>query len=365
MRIFKNTVWIKSFLLLNISLYYWKVLNTILTMAITSWYNKVDRSTVEKKSVPQDGNTDQSIRPKSIQDYVGQSQMKKQLKVAIESAKIRQSPLEHILYYGPPGLGKTTISLIIAQEMWSSMKHTSGPAVEKQSDIISILTGIQPGDILFVDEIHRLRPVVEEILYSAMEDFKIDIILWTGPGATSVRMDIPPFTLVWATTKLSKLSNPLRDRFGNIFKLDLYTESELHHIASRTAKLYEISMWHDLLQAIAKRSRGTPRITNRIVKIVRDYVTTGRNVDTMSSIDALFDDLGIDHLGLDHLDRKLLSHLHSSFGWGPVGINTLASVIGEEESTIEDVIEPFLLQTGLIERTPRWRKITPKWISLI
>lgn len=303
---------------------------------------------------------EQSLRPKMLDEYVGQEALKKQLTVAIQSAKIRWESLEHILFYGPPGLGKTTLSMIIAHEMWWQIKHTSGPAIDKQSDIISILTGLQEGDILFIDEIHRLKPVIEETLYGAMEDYKIDIILGTGPWATSVRMDLPRFTLVGATTRLSAVSNPLRDRFGNVMKLDMYTQDDLGRIASRTSKILECHMTPDVTVCVAKRSRGTPRVTNRLVKILRDYMTIWHSVSNEHEAESIFAELGIDDLWLDEMDRKLLKHMRESFAGWPVGINTLASVLWEEESTIEDVIEPYLLKIGLIERTPRGRKLTPK-----
>ncbi|MBP9779432.1 Holliday junction branch migration DNA helicase RuvB [Candidatus Gracilibacteria bacterium] len=302
-----------------------------------------------------------SLRPRSLAEYVGQETMKSHLRVAIESARIRKSPLEHILFYGPPGLGKTTISTIIAHEMGASIKHTSGPAIEKQADIISLLTSLMEGEVLFIDEIHRLRPQIEEILYSAMEDYRVDIMIGSGTGATSVRMDIPRFTLIGATTKLSSLSSPLRDRFGNVLKLDLYNESELAKIVGRSFGIMGFSgMSDDALLSIASRSRGTPRIANRYVKILRDYATIGKDIESKKECEAIFENFGVDNYGLDMLDRKLLTHLRDTFGGRPVGLSTLAQVIGEEVPTIEDVVEPYLLQIGFIERTPRGRQITKK-----
>lgn len=302
-----------------------------------------------------------SLRPRTLDEYIGQREMKTHLRVAIESARIRKTPLEHILFYGPPGLGKTTISTIIAHEMWASIKHTSGPAIEKQADIISLLTSLTEWEILFIDEIHRLRPPIEEILYSAMEDYTIDIMIGSGTGATSVRMDIPRFTLVGATTKLSNLSSPLRDRFGNVMKLDFYDTAELSEIIKRS---FHILGYKDLsretLETVALRSRGTPRIANRYVKILRDYATIGKDISSEGECEKIFEGFGVDALGLDTLDRKLLTHLCDTFSSRPVGLSTLAQVIGEEVATIEDVVEPYLLQIGLIERTPRGRQITKK-----
>ncbi len=307
-----------------------------------------------------------SLRPKTLEDYVGQSAMKEHLKIAIQSAKIRWEALEHILFYGPPGLGKTTISTIIASEMGSAIKSTSGPAIEKQSDLISILTSLMEWEILFIDEIHRLRPQIEEILYSAMEDFQIDIMIGSGTGATSVKMDIPKFTLIGATTKLSSLSHPLRDRFGNVMKLDFYNEEDMAQIIGRSFHILQCeSMTDGAIQAIAKRSRWTPRIANRYVKIIRDYATVGDVIETESDCEKVFEKFGVDTYGLDVLDKKILSHLGNSGPNRAIGLSTLASLIGEEVSTIEDVVEPYLLQIGFIERTPRGRKITPKWMQYL
>lgn len=307
---------------------------------------------------------DFSLRPKKLDEYIGQKQMKAHLKVAIESAKIRKTPLEHILFYGPPGLGKTTISHIIATEMSAQIKSTSGPAIEKQSDIISILTSLQEGDVLFIDEIHRLRAQIEEILYSAMEDFQIDIMIGSGTGATSVKMDIPKFTLIGATTKLSSLSHPLRDRFGNIMKLDFYENDDLEKIISRSFQLMDFeNLSKDAIHSIALRSRGTPRIANRYVKIIRDYAIIGHKLETKNDIEMIFEKFGVDIYGLDTLDKKLLSHLAETGTPRAIGLSTLASLIGEEISTIEDIVEPYLLQIGFIERTPRGRQITAKGLE--
>ncbi|MDP5039122.1 MAG: Holliday junction branch migration DNA helicase RuvB [Candidatus Gracilibacteria bacterium] len=299
-----------------------------------------------------------SLRPKTIGDYVGQTQLKKHLGVSIASAKMRKATLEHILFYGPPGLGKTTLCNIIANEMQANIKTTSGPAIEKQADLVSILSNLESGDILFIDEIHRLRPQIEEVLYTAMEDFVIDIVVGKGTGAQGVRMPVNNFSLVGATTKLSSLSSPLRDRFGNVMKLDFYNDEELFMIIKNNSKLLNLELGDNIISQIAKRSRGTPRITNRLLKIVRDYTIIGHNLNDEKVCENIFNDLGIDDKGLDYLDKKYLDTINSKFGGGPVGLSTIASSIGEEESTIEDVVEPYLLQIGFIQRSPRGRIIT-------
>lgn len=299
-----------------------------------------------------------SLRPKTLIDYVGQEMIKKHLSVSITSAKMRNASLEHILFYWPPGLWKTTLSNIIASEMWSNLKITSGPAIEKQADLVSILSNIEAWDILFIDEIHRLRPQIEEILYTAMEDFVIDIIVWKGTGAQSVRMPVNSFTLVWATTKLSSLSSPLRDRFWNVLKLDFYNESDLSKIISRNSKILDLEIVPELNISIAKRSRWTPRISNRLLKIMRDYKIIGKEINIQKVFQEIFIDLWIDELGLDYLDKKYLDTIHYKFSDGPVWLGTLASSIGEEEATLEDVVEPYLLQIWFLERSTRGRKIT-------
>ncbi|MBW7954329.1 Holliday junction branch migration DNA helicase RuvB [Candidatus Gracilibacteria bacterium] len=302
--------------------------------------------------------SENTLRPKALGDYVGQEQIKKHLQVSISAAKIRKSPLEHILFYGPPGLGKTTLANIIANEMQANLKISSGPAIERQADLISILSNIEEGDILFIDEIHRLKPQIEEILYTAMEDFVIDIMVGKGTGAQSVRMPLKPFTLVGATTKLSSLSNPLRDRFGNVLKLDFYSDIDLFEIVKNNSKILQIDFLDDLINALAKRSRGTPRIANRLLKILRDYSVIGKNINSKEVFEEIFKDLSIDEIGLDYLDKKYLNTLLKKFLGGPTGLGTLSSSIGEEEQTLEDVVEPYLLQIGFIEKTPRGRKIT-------
>ena len=299
-----------------------------------------------------------SLRPKTLQDYVGQEQLKKHLWVSIASAKLRKASLEHILFYGPPWLGKTTLSNILAFEMGTHLRVTSGPAIEKQSDLVSILSNLETGDILFIDEIHRLRPQIEEILYTAMEDFVIDIMVGKWTGAQSVRMPVNPFTLVGATTKLSALSSPLRDRFGNVMKLDFYTENELQSIIVKNSTQLGIEITSDLANAVAVRSRGTPRIANRLLKIVRDYQIIGINIDEKEAFEKMFWDLWVDNLWLDYLDKKYLETLQKKFAGWPVGLGTLASSLWEEEATIEDVVEPYLLQIGFLERSARGRKLT-------
>lgn len=311
------------------------------------------------------GNFWNLLRPLKLEDYVGQETIKKHLSVSIASSKIRKEALDHILFYGPPGLGKTTLSQIIATEMEANLKSTSGPAIEKQSDLVSILSNLEDGDVLFIDEIHRLRPQVEEILYTAMEDFVIDIMVWSGTWAQSVKLPLKEFTLIWATTRLSALSSPLRDRFWNVLKLDFYDESDLSLIIHNNSKKLDLHLPEEVLETIAKKSRWTPRISNRLLKIVRDYNTIWKDVRKTWILEEIFKDIGIDEKGLDYLDRKYLETLYYKFNSGPVGLNTLSSAIGEEEATLEDVVEPYLLQIGFIERTPRGRKISNAGIGHI
>ena len=327
-------------------------------MAIDSRKIQDEARAVSPKAAPQERAAEAALRPKTLDEYVGQAQAKRHLRVAVDSARIRKQPLEHVLFYGPPGLGKTTLAMILASEMGANLKPTSAPTLEKQSDLVSLLTGLQEGDVLFIDEIHRLKPAMEEILYGAMEDYVIDIVVGTGAGATSVRMDVPKFTLVGATTRLSSLSAPLRDRFGNVVKLDFYPPEELALIVARSSRLMGLGLASGVAQAVALRSRGTPRVANRLLKTVRDYATVGDDVSTRAAVEKVFGALGIDELGLDELDRKLLRHLAETFHGGPVGLSTLASMVGEEESTMEDVVEPYLLKIGFLERTPRGRKLT-------
>ncbi len=298
------------------------------------------------------------LRPMKLEDYVWQDSIKKHLSVSINSSKIRWECLDHILFYWPPGLWKTTISNIIAHEMESNLRSTSWPAIEKQSDLVSILSNLEEWDILFIDEIHRLRPQVEEILYTAMEDFQIDIMVWSGTWAQSVKLPLKRFSLIWATTRLSALSNPLRDRFWNILKLDFYNSKELSKIIHKNSFKLDLKLSEYVLDSLSRKSRWTPRIANRLLKIIRDYHTIWKDLNDYKIIDEIFLDIGIDELWLDYLDKKYLTTILEKFNSWPVWLNTLSSAIWEEESTIEDVVEPYLLQIGFIERTPRGRKIT-------
>jgi Holliday junction DNA helicase RuvB len=302
-----------------------------------------------------------NLRPKCLDDYVGQKTIKKHLNVSIESAKIRKESLDHIVFYWPPGLWKTTLSNIISAEMWTNLKSTSGPAVDKQSDLVSILSNLEEWDILFIDEIHRLKPQVEEILYTAMEDFEIDIIVWAWTWAQSVKLPLKQFTLIWATTRLSSLSSPLRDRFWNVLKLDFYDKKDISKIIKNNCGILWIELWDNVLDIISQRARWTPRIANRLLKILRDYHTIWKEIRKVDVLNSIFKDIGIDDLWLDYLDRKYLETIHYKFASWPVGLWTIASAIWEEEWTLEDVVEPYLLQIWFIERSPRGRKITLTW----
>lgn len=312
----------------------------------------------------QDGEEEKSefsLRPKSLKEYIGQDKVKENMKIYIEAAKKRGEPLDHVLLYGPPGLGKTTLANIIATEMNSNIKITSGPAIEKPGDLAALLTNLAPNDVLFIDEIHRLNRSVEEILYPALEDYNLDIIIGKGPSARSIRLDLPKFTLVGATTRAGSLTTPLRDRFGIVNRLELYTEEELKTIVKRSAEIMEISINEDGAMEIAKRSRGTPRIANRLLKRVRDYASVlGDGNVTKEIADIALQKLEIDNMGLDNIDRKILESIIVNYTGGPVGIETLASTIGEEVETLEDVYEPYLMQKGFIGRTPRGRVVLPK-----
>ncbi len=307
----------------------------------------------------QDSEVENNLRPRVLDDYIGQEQIKSNLRVYIESARLRGEPLDHVLLYGPPGLGKTTLSGIIANEMSVSIRTTSGPAIEKPGDLASILTNLADGDVLFIDEIHRLSRAVEEILYPAMEDYAIDIIIGKGPSARSIHLPIPKFTLIGATTRAGQLTTPLRDRFGVLFRLELYTTDELATIVKRSASILEIDITDDGAQAIASRARGTPRIANRLLKRVRDFALIKGNGRITSEIAGYaLESLEIDELGLDNIDRRMLESIIKFYGGGPVGLETLAATIGEEAITIEDVYEPYLMQIGFLARTPRGRCAT-------
>ena len=304
---------------------------------------------------------EQSLRPRRMDEYIGQDKLKENLSVYIEAAKKRGDQLDHVLLYGPPGLGKTTLAGVIANEMNGSIRITSGPAIEKQGDLAALLTNLADGDILFIDEIHRLSKNVEEVLYPAMEDYALDIIIGKGPSARSIRLDLPKFTLIGATTRAGQITSPLRDRFGVILRLELYNTEELTKIVLRSADILGIQTQHDGAVEIARRSRGTPRIVNRLLKRVRDYAQVkGDGTITLELAHYALNVLEIDSLGIDNIDRLMLRSIIENFGGGPVGLETLAATIGEESVTIEDVYEPYLLQIGFLNRTPRGRCVTAK-----
>ena len=333
-------------------------------MPFEDFETRLDERIIMPEVSFEDGDTEVSLRPKVLSEYIGQEKAKENLKIYIDAARGRRESLDHVLLYGPPGLGKTTLAGIVANEMNVNIRITSGPAIEKPGDLAALLTGLDEGDILFIDEIHRLSRAVEEILYPAMEDYALDIIIGKGPSARSIRLDLKKFTLIGATTRAGQLSAPLRDRFGVILRLEMYTPEELSTIICRSAKLLEIECEKDGAYEIARRSRGTPRIANRLLKRVRDFAQViGDGVITREIADKALLRLEIDEMGLDNIDRRMLETIIKGYNGGPVGLDTLAAAIGEETVTLEDVYEPYLMQIGFLNRTPRGRCVTAKAYS--
>jgi Holliday junction DNA helicase RuvB len=323
----------------------------------------IDRivNAVAEPEEPEEQQIEVTLRPRDFANYIGQERLKQNIKLAIDAAKKRDEPLDHVLLHGPPGLGKTTMASVIANEMGAQIRVTSGPAIERAGDLASLLTNLQDGDILFIDEIHRLNRTVEEVLYSAMEDFKLDIMLGKGPSARSLRLDLPQFTIIGATTRTGSLAAPLRDRFGMIHRLEFYTPEEIQQIIMRAAKILNVKIDKEAAAELAQRARLTPRIANRLLKRVRDYADVNGDgvIDMQISYKAL-ELLDIDELGLDNADRRLLAAIIENYDGGPVGVETLAALTAEERGTIEDFYEPYLMQIGMLERTPRGRKVTRK-----
>jgi holliday junction DNA helicase RuvB len=321
--------------------------------------DELTRIVAGKSAGPQEDALERALRPRRLDEYVGQQKIRDQLSIFIEAARQRSEALDHVLLFGPPGLGKTTLSHILAHELGVNLRQTSGPVLERPGDLAALLTNLEPRDVLFIDEIHRLSPVVEEILYPALEDFQIDIMIGEGPAARSVKIDLPPFTLVGATTRAGMLTNPLRDRFGIVARLEFYSPQELTQIVARSARLLSIDVDADGALEIARRARGTPRVANRLLRRVRDYAQVRARGDVTRGVaDAALSMLDVDGSGLDTMDRKLLTTVLDKFGGGPVGVDNLAAAIGEERDTIEDVLEPYLIQQGFLQRTSRGRVAT-------
>ncbi len=329
--------------------------------SFTTLTNEDNLGIQQAQVLPNEIQTENVLRPKSLEEYIGQEEVKRNLAVFLPAAKLRKEAMEHVLLHGCPGLGKTTLAFILAKEMGVQIRITSGPAIERPGDLAALLTNLQPNDILFIDEIHRLRPAVEEILYSAMEDFCLDLVVGKGPSARSMRITLPKFTLVGATTKLSALSSPLRDRFGNVLKLNFYEAKDIEEILKRSAKILKVSIEDSAASRLAQSARATPRVANRLLRRARDLADIQeKDHITLDLVESTLKLLGIDELGLDSTDRKLLITLAEKFKGGPVGLSTLSAATNEEEATVEDIYEPFLLQLGFLERTPRGRLLTEK-----
>lgn len=328
-------------------------------MRMTPVIQATEERVVSMKERPEDRSLDAQLRPQTLEEYVGQERIKENLKVFMSAAQKRKEPLEHVLLYGPPGLGKTSLAHIIAREMGVNIRVTSGPAIERAGDLAAILTNLSDSDILFIDEIHRLNKVIEEVLYPAMEDYALDIVLGKGPSARTLRLDLPKFTLVGATTRLSLLSSPLRDRFGSTFRLDFYTQDEIERVIRRSARILDVSIAHDAAGALAQRARRTPRVANRLLKRLRDFaqVKGDGSITGALALEALHM-LEVDALGLDEIDRRILAVIIEKFKGGPAGLNAIAAAVAEEMETIEEVYEPYLMQIGFLQRTPRGRSVT-------